>query len=86
MGKRYTREDFERDREAREARETKEKQDRQERMEKETARRVWLRDGGREADFERQWPKLRDEARRRRVMGADQRAREAHRAQAQSRI
>jgi hypothetical protein len=29
-------------------------------------RRVRLADGGREADFEKEWPKLRDEGRRRR--------------------
>ena len=46
------------------------------RMEKENARRAWLADGGSEVDFQREWPKLRDEGRRRRVMDADRRARE----------
>ena len=52
---------------------------RRERAEKETARRAWIADGGSEAAFEEAWPKLRDEARSRRVMDADARAREAHR-------
>jgi hypothetical protein len=49
-------------------------------MEKETARQAWLRDGGAEADFQREWPRLRDESRRRRIMDADHNAREAMRA------
>jgi hypothetical protein len=61
-------------------------QERRERMEKETARQAWLADGGREGDFEREWPKLRDEGRRRRVVDADRHAREAMRESNVSRI
>jgi hypothetical protein len=50
--------------EAEEARKAEEERQRQQRSEKESARRVWLADGGREADFEKAWPKLRDEGRR----------------------
>ena len=38
-----------------------------------------MADGGREGDFEREWPRLRDEGRRGRVVDADKRAREAQR-------
>jgi hypothetical protein len=53
---------------------------RRERFEKESARKAWTEDGGAEADFERLWPSMRDEARARRVADADRRAREAQRA------
>jgi hypothetical protein len=56
------------------------------RMEKESARRAWLADGCNASDFEREWPKLRDEGRRRRVMDADRRARQEMRNGATSRI
>jgi hypothetical protein len=56
------------------------------RMEKESARRAWLADGGSAADFEKAWPELRDEGRRRRVMDADRRARQEMRNGATSRI
>ena len=55
-------------------------------MEKETARKAWIRDGGSEADFEKAWPKLRDEGRRLRVMDADRKARETMQASGVSRI
>jgi hypothetical protein len=61
-------------------------EERRESMEKESARRAWLADGGSEADFQREWPKLRDEARRRRVVDADRRAREMMQASGVSRI
>jgi hypothetical protein len=83
--KKYTREDFERDLAARQEREAKEKRERQERME-EGARRIWVRDGGSEEAFEKAWPQLRDEARRRRVADADKRAREEMRSSGVSRI
>jgi hypothetical protein len=54
----------------------KEEEARTARMEKESARRAWLADGGREADFEKAWPGLRDAVRKQRVMDADRRARE----------
>ena len=49
---------------------------RNERMEKTTAKRAWMADGGREGDFEKAWPQLRDQGRRQRVLGADKRARQ----------
>jgi hypothetical protein len=57
----------------------REEQERSERMEKEAVRQAWLRDGGAESDFRREWPRLRDEGRRRRVVDADKQAREAQR-------
>src|SRR4051794_36462751 len=66
--------------------ERKEREAARERTEKESARRAWLADGGREADFEKEWPKLRDEGRRQRVIDADRRAREEFRATGVSRI
>jgi hypothetical protein len=80
MGERYTLEQFEAYRQAREERETREREERQEKTERESARRAWLADGGREADFARAWPEMRDEARKRRIMDADQRARASQRA------
>jgi len=46
-------------------------------MEKGAARSAWLAEGGSEADFEKAWPKLRDEGRRRRIADADKHARVA---------
>ena len=86
MGERYTLEQFEADKQAREEREAKQKEERQEKAEREAARRAWIRDGGNPRDFERQWPELRDEARKQRVMSADARAREGMRASGVSRI
>lgn len=86
MGERYTLEQFEADKQAREEREARAEEDRRERAEKESARRAWVRDGGSESAFSKAWPQLRDEARRRRIMDADQRARESQRAQGISRI
>jgi hypothetical protein len=87
MGKqRYTLEQFEADKAAREERQAKEEQERRERAEKGAAKAAWLRDGGSERDFERAWPELRDEARKRRVADADQRARAGQRASGVSRI
>jgi hypothetical protein len=76
---RYTLEDLEAYRKEQDEKAAKEAEEQRERMEKETARRAWLADGGTEADFQREWPKLRDEGRRRRVVDANQRAREAMR-------
>jgi len=83
---RYTLEDHEVYRKEQDEKAAKEAEELRERTEKETARRAWLSDGGREADFEKAWPKLRDEGRRQRVMGADRRAREMQRAHGSSRI
>ncbi len=86
MSKPYTLEEFEAYRQAREERETREREERQEKTARDSARRAWIRDGGSERDFERQWPSLRDEARKRRIMDADQRARESQRSAGVSRI
>jgi hypothetical protein len=53
----------------------KEEEANRERTAKESARRAWLADGGSGGDFEKAWPELRDEGRRRRVMDADKHAR-----------
>ena len=68
MGEKYTKEQDEKA--------AKEAEELREMMEKESARRAWMPDGGREADFEKAWPAMRDEGRRQRVMDADRRARE----------
>ena len=83
---RYTLEDHEAYRKEQDEKAAKEAEEQRERMEKESARRAWLADGGPEADFEKAWPKLRDEGRRRRVMDADRRAREEMRNGRTSRI
>jgi hypothetical protein len=75
----YTKEMHEEYRKEQDEKAAKEEKARQERTEKESARRAWLADGGAATDFEREWPTLRDEGRRQRVMSADQRAREAQR-------
>jgi hypothetical protein len=84
--RRYTKEDHEEFRRQVDEKAKKEEEANRERTEKESARRVWLADGGREADFEKEWPKLRDEGRRRRVIDADRRARETMQASSVSRI
>jgi hypothetical protein len=86
MTQKYTREQFEADLKARREKEAKEQEERKERTEREAARRAWVADGGREADFARAWPGLRDEARNRCVMDADSRARASQRASGISRI
>jgi hypothetical protein len=83
---RYTLEDFEAYRREQEEKAAKEEEARSARIEKENARRAWKADGGSEADFEKAWPKLRDEGRRLRVMDADRRARETMQASGVSRI
>jgi hypothetical protein len=83
---RYTLEDHEAYRKEQDEKAAKDAEERGEQMEKESARRAWLADGGAEADFEREWPKLRDEGRRRRVVDADRRAREEMRLHGPSRI
>ena len=83
---RYTLEDHEAYRKEQDEKAKKEEEASRERAEKEGARREWISDGGTEADFERDWPRMRDEGRKWRVADADQRAREAHRAIGISRI
>jgi len=87
---RYTLERHEAYRKEQDEKAAKEEEARRERTEKESARRAWLSDGGSEADFEKEWPRLRDEGRKWRVVDAaadaDQRAREAQRAIGVSRI
>ena len=72
--------------EAEEKRKAEEEQARAERVDKEGARRAWLADGGDERAFEKAWPSLRDERRRQRVVGADERARQEMRRNVASRI
>jgi hypothetical protein len=84
--KEYTAADHERYRKEQDEKVAREAGERTQRMEKETARRAWLADGGRETDFEKAWPQLRDEGRRRRVLDTDKQAREAMRAHGPSRI
>jgi hypothetical protein len=83
---RYTLEDHEAYRKEQDEKAAKKEEARNARMEKETARRAWLADGGSEADFEKAWPKLRDEGRRQRVIDTDRRARETMQASGVSRI
>jgi hypothetical protein len=83
---RYTLEDYEAYRKEQDEKAKKEEEANRERMEKESARCAWKADGGSEADFEKAWPKLRDERRRRRVIDVDRRAREAMQASGVSRI
>jgi hypothetical protein len=83
---RYTLEDHEAYRKEQDEKAAKEEEARNARVEKEAARCAWKADGGSEADFEREWPKLRDEGRRRRVMDADRAAREQMRNGTTSRI
>jgi len=86
MGRKYTAEMHEKYRKEQDEKAAAAAQARREGREKESARRAWLADGGNAADFERQWPKLRDEARGQRVLGADARAREAQRRATMSRM
>jgi hypothetical protein len=83
---RYTKEMHEAYRKEQDEKAAKEAEEHRERTEKESARRAWLADGGKEADFQREWPRLRDEGRRRRVVDADRRARETMQASGVSRI
>ena len=82
----YTKEMHEAYRKEQDEKAKKKEEANRERTEKESARRLWLADGGSEADFEKAWPGLRDEGRRRRVMDADRRAREQMRSGTTSKI
>jgi hypothetical protein len=86
MTGKYTRAMFEEYRRQQDEKAAKEAEERKEKSEKESARRLWLADGGSAASFEREWERLRDEGRRRRVLDADKRAREEMRASGVSRI
>lgn len=86
MGEKYTKEMHEAYRKEQDEKAAKEEETRNARMEKETARKAWIRDGGSAADFEKEWPSLRDQGRRQRVLNADQKARETMRASSVSRI
>jgi hypothetical protein len=83
---RYTLEDHEAYRKEQDEKAAKEAEELRKRTEKQSARRAWLADGGSAAGFEKEWPKLRDEGRRRRVVDADRRAREEMRKCGVSRI
>jgi hypothetical protein len=86
VGPKYTTEMHEEYRRKVDENAAREAEELRERTEKETARRAWLADGGADADFEKAWPKLRDEGRHQRVMDADRKARELQRAHGPSRI
>ena len=86
MSERYTQEMHEAYRKEQDEKAAKVEQERRERTEKESARRAWLAEGGRVEDFEREWPQLRDEGRRRRVVDADRRARQEMQLRGVSRI
>jgi hypothetical protein len=79
MSEKYTLDQHQEYRRREDERAAREAQERREDVEKANAHAAWVRDGGRPADFEREWPKLRDELRRRRLVDADERARAAHR-------
>ena len=64
-------ETYRKEQEEKASKESQERDHRRQRMERANARRAWLADGGSEADFDKAWPSLRDEWRRRRVMGYD---------------
>ncbi|MBA3471999.1 MAG: hypothetical protein H0T57_02020 [Rubrobacter sp.] len=83
MTERYTLEQHEAHVEAEEAKKAKEEEARRARMEKTSAKRAWVTDGGREADFEAAWPKMRDDARRGRIQSAERRAREGQKQHSQ---
>jgi len=82
----YTKEMHEQFRKEQDQKAAKEEEARNARIEKENARRAWKAEGGSEADFEKEWPKLRDQGRYQRVMSADQKARETMRAHGPSHI
>ena len=79
MSEKYTLEQHQEYRRQQDEKAAREEQERRESVEKGNAYNAWVRDGGRPADFEREWPKLRDELRRRRLVDADEQARAAHR-------
>ena len=85
MGK-YTKAMYEQFRKEQDDKAAKAEQERREHVEKESARQAWIRDGGAEADFQREWSRLRDEGRRQRVLAADKHAREQMRSSAVSAI
>jgi hypothetical protein len=71
MAGKYTLEQFEADKKAREERQEREAREREarerrERVEKDNARRAYIAQGSTEEEFERGWPEMREEARRRR--------------------
>lgn len=77
MGKRkYSAEAHEEHRRAEDERIAEEEQARREKADKGAAKAACVQDGGSAADFERNWPRLRDEARAERIKNADRRARE----------
>jgi hypothetical protein len=84
--RRYTQTDHEEYRRKVDEKAKKEEEANRERTEKDSARRAWLADGGNAGDFEKAWPSLRDEGRRRRVVDADRRAREEMRLHGPSKI
>jgi hypothetical protein len=67
----YTKEMYDAYRKEQDEKAAKEAEEQRERAEKASARLVWMADGGSEADFEKEWSRLKDEGRRSRVVDAD---------------
>ena len=86
MGQKYTTEMHEAYRKEQDERAAKAEEGRRERAERAAALQAWKAEGGSENDFRREWPKLRDEGRRQRVLDADKHAREMQRAHGPSQI
>jgi hypothetical protein len=86
MSGKYTIDMYEQFRREQDEKAAKAEEERLARTEKESARRAWLADGGKEADFEKAWPGHRDAARKQRVMDADRAGREEMRSGTTSRI
>ena len=82
----YTAEMHEEYRKEQDEKRTNEERERLLRLEKDNARRAYLAEGGTEEEFEKAWPEMREEARRRRAMNREREAREGQRASAVSRI
>jgi len=81
---RYTKEMHEAYRKEQDEKREREERERRERIEKENARHAYLAEGGTADEFERGWPEMWEEARRRRVL--EREAREGMRSSGVSRI
>lgn len=82
----YTKEMYEEYRREQDEKAAKEERERRERLEEDNARRAYLAEGGTEEEFEKAWPEMREQAKRRRAMSREQEAREGQRARGLSRI
>jgi hypothetical protein len=82
----YTKEMHEAYRKEQDEKAAKEAEKQRERVAKASARHAWLSAGGREADFEKEWPWIRDQAPLSRAASSGEHAREAMRNSRVSRI